>query len=213
MSQYRRALLKISGEAMAGERGYGFDREKILWIAGQIASAQKAGHELGIVIGGGNIVRGRDAVELGLPELAGDHMGMLATVMNGIALRCAAPVVGARGRVPRAEARAQARGCAIFGRVQRLTSVSLLSSVTAQRWSSASDMVDGIEELGLRAASVAASGLGLCRGSCPVSPARILAPPEPELALGSRLGDELRQGRTRDDAPRGACERCGLCSL
>ncbi len=87
MSQYRRALLKISGEAMAGERGYGFDREKILWIAGQIALAQKAGHELGIVIGGGNIVRGRDAVALGLPELAGDHMGMLATVMNGIALR------------------------------------------------------------------------------------------------------------------------------
>ncbi|MBI5247868.1 MAG: UMP kinase [Desulfomonile tiedjei] len=89
MSPYRRALLKISGEAMAGERGYGFDREKISWIAGQIAAARKAGHELGIVVGGGNIVRGRDAVEVGVPALAADHMGMIATVMNGIALRWA----------------------------------------------------------------------------------------------------------------------------
>jgi uridylate kinase len=80
-------MLKISGEAMAGERGYGFDREKILWIAGQIADAQKAGHEIGIVVGGGNIVRGRDAADVGIPHLAADHMGMIATVMNGIALR------------------------------------------------------------------------------------------------------------------------------
>lgn len=86
---YRRALVKISGEAMAGARGYGFDREKISWIAGQIAEARGAGHEIAIVVGGGNIVRGTDATEVGVPSLAADHMGMIATVMNGIALRWA----------------------------------------------------------------------------------------------------------------------------
>lgn len=89
MTPYRRALLKISGEAMAGLTGYGFDRGAMSWIAGQVAAARTAGHELGIVIGGGNIVRGRDAADVGVPPLAADYMGMIATVMNGIALRWA----------------------------------------------------------------------------------------------------------------------------
>jgi uridylate kinase len=83
---YRRALLKISGEALAGSLSYGWDQAKTLWIAEQIAVARGDGRDLGIVIGGGNILRGKDAASLGVPHLAGDHMGMIATVLNAMAL-------------------------------------------------------------------------------------------------------------------------------
>jgi len=91
---YRRALLKISGEALAGDRGYGWDTAKTAWIAGQIAQAHREGHELGIVVGGGNILRGSDAASLGVPLLVGDQMGMIATVLNAMALRSALETSG-----------------------------------------------------------------------------------------------------------------------
>lgn len=95
---YRRALLKISGEAFAGDRGYGIDHEKVSWIANQIAQAHREGHELGIVVGGGNIVRGADSASLGVPTLVGDHMGMIATVLNAISLKWALMASGVTAR-------------------------------------------------------------------------------------------------------------------
>jgi len=86
---YHRALLKISGEALAGDRGFGLDHEKTSWIAGQIAQAGRAGRQLGVVIGGGNILRGVDAASVGVPPMVGDQMGMIATVINAMALRAA----------------------------------------------------------------------------------------------------------------------------
>ncbi|MEJ2718589.1 MAG: UMP kinase [Deltaproteobacteria bacterium] len=86
---YRRALLKISGEALAGERGYGLDHARSLWIAGQIAEAGRDGRELGIVVGGGNILRGVDAASIGVPPVVADQMGMIATVLNAMALKAA----------------------------------------------------------------------------------------------------------------------------
>ncbi len=84
---------------MSGERGYGFDKDGISRIARQIEIARNAGHELGIVIGGGNILRGREAASVGVPPLAADHMGMIATVLNGLALRWALEALSVRSRV------------------------------------------------------------------------------------------------------------------
>jgi uridylate kinase len=86
---YRRALVKISGEALAGGRGYGLDKAKALWIAGEIAKAQQEGREIGVVVGGGNILRGIDAASVGVPALVGDQMGMVATVLNALAFKAA----------------------------------------------------------------------------------------------------------------------------
>jgi uridylate kinase len=86
---YRRALLKISGEALSGDRGYGWDTLKIRWIAEQIAQAHHDRREIGIVVGGGNILRGSDAASIGVPVLVADQMGMIATVLNAMALRSA----------------------------------------------------------------------------------------------------------------------------
>jgi len=86
---YRTALVKISGEALAGGRGFGMDRDATLWIAGQIAQGRSTGCRLGVVVGGGNIVRGVDAAAVGVPPLVADQMGMIATVLNALALRAA----------------------------------------------------------------------------------------------------------------------------
>lgn len=86
---YGRALLKISGEALAGSRGFGLDDSATSWIAGQIALAYRQGRELGIVVGGGNIIRGVDAAAMGAPPLVADQMGMIATVVNAMALKAA----------------------------------------------------------------------------------------------------------------------------
>ncbi len=91
---YRRALLKISGEALAGPRGYGLDLETVRWIAGQIGQAVRQGNELGLVVGGGNILRGADAASIGVQHLVGDEMGMVATVLNAMALRGALEAAG-----------------------------------------------------------------------------------------------------------------------
>ncbi len=83
---YKRVLLKLSGEAMMGGRQFGFDPEMFNYVAGEIAQAHQAGLSIGVVIGGGNIFRGTMADELQIDRVAADHMGMLATVINAIAL-------------------------------------------------------------------------------------------------------------------------------
>ncbi len=85
--QYKRVLLKLSGEALMGSRQYGLDPQKLKQFAADIKSAVDLGIELALVIGGGNIFRGKDASEIGIDKVQGDHMGMLATVINGLALQ------------------------------------------------------------------------------------------------------------------------------
>jgi uridylate kinase len=82
---YRRIVLKISGEALAGEKGYGIDGGVMDYIADQIIEVRDLGAEIAIVVGGGNIWRGRSA--MGMDRTTADHMGMLATVINSLALQ------------------------------------------------------------------------------------------------------------------------------
>jgi uridylate kinase len=84
---YRRILLKLSGEALMGELDYGIKPEVIKRIAGEIAAVRKLGIEVAIVIGGGNIFRGEGLARAGLDRVTGDYMGMLATVMNALAIQ------------------------------------------------------------------------------------------------------------------------------
>lgn len=85
--QYRRVLLKLSGEALMGELDYGIEPVVIQRIAAEIATARKTGVEIAIVIGGGNIFRGAGLARAGLDRVTGDYMGMLATVMNALAIQ------------------------------------------------------------------------------------------------------------------------------
>jgi len=85
--RYPRVLLKISGEALAGERGLGFDFETMDRIADEIANVVRLGTSLGLVIGGGNIVRGSQLSRLGMDRVGADYMGMLGTVINALAVQ------------------------------------------------------------------------------------------------------------------------------
>jgi uridylate kinase len=85
--QYKRVLLKLSGEALMGDADYGIEPEVISRFAKEISELNAAGVELGIVIGGGNIFRGAGLAANGMDRVSGDHMGMLATVMNALALQ------------------------------------------------------------------------------------------------------------------------------
>ncbi len=84
---YRRILLKISGEALAGEKGHVFDFDTISRLAGEIRDVVEMGAEVGLVIGGGNIVRGSQISLLGMDRVAADYMGMLGTVINALAVQ------------------------------------------------------------------------------------------------------------------------------
>lgn len=84
---YKRILLKISGEVLIGEGGFGIDPSVIRQIAGEIKEVKTLGVEIAIVIGGGNIFRGVAASSMGMDRVSADHMGMLATILNGIALQ------------------------------------------------------------------------------------------------------------------------------
>ena len=95
----RRVLLKLSGEALMGERGYGIDPEVARAIAGQVAAGTHEGIQVAIVVGGGNIFRGLAASASGMDRATADYMGMLATVMNGLALQDALEQAGAPTRV------------------------------------------------------------------------------------------------------------------
>ncbi|RDI41805.1 UMP kinase [Aquicella lusitana] len=84
---YRRILLKLSGEALQGDHLFGIDASKLSRIAQEIIGAQQLGVQVALVVGGGNLIRGADLCAAGLDRIAADQMGMLATVINGLALR------------------------------------------------------------------------------------------------------------------------------
>ena len=98
-ARYGRILLKISGEALLGDRPYGVDPAFCTFVATQVAAAVGAGVQVGLVVGGGNIFRGLAAAARGMDRATGDYMGMLATVMNGLALQDALERVGVPTRV------------------------------------------------------------------------------------------------------------------
>jgi len=85
--RYRRILLKLSGEALVGDKEFGLDLRVVRMVAEQIKCAKALGVEIGVVVGGGNIFRGLAASEGGMDRVQGDYMGMLATVMNAMALQ------------------------------------------------------------------------------------------------------------------------------
>ncbi len=97
--QYRRVLLKLSGEALMGELDYGIEPRVIQRIAAEIATARKSGVEIAIVIGGGNIFRGAGLARSGMDRVTGDYMGMLATVMNALAIQDALESLDVYARV------------------------------------------------------------------------------------------------------------------
>ena len=97
--QYRRVLLKLSGEALMGELDYGIEPRVIQRIAAEISTARKTGVEIAIVVGGGNIFRGAGLARAGMDRVTGDHMGMLATVMNALAIQDALESLDVHARV------------------------------------------------------------------------------------------------------------------
>lgn len=97
--KYKRVLLKLSGEALLGSRSYGIEPETLDKIAKEIAKAKESGGEMAIVVGGGNIFRGAAAEGHGLDRTTGDYIGMLATVMNSLALGSALNKMGIASRV------------------------------------------------------------------------------------------------------------------
>ena len=96
---YRRILLKLSGEALMGDGNYGIEPAVIARIAEEIHGLSAAGLEIGLVIGGGNIFRGAGLAQAGMDRVTGDHMGMLATVINSLAMQDALEKVGSQCRV------------------------------------------------------------------------------------------------------------------
>jgi uridylate kinase len=97
--RYKRILLKLSGEALLGDRQYGVDPSFVAFIARQVAEVHRLGVQIGIVVGGGNIFRGLAAAASGMDRATGDYIGMLATVMNGLALQDALERAGVPTRV------------------------------------------------------------------------------------------------------------------
>ncbi len=96
---YQRVLLKLSGEALMGELEYGTDPDRVAAIAGEVAAVHARGVEVAIVVGGGNIYRGLAAAARGMDRATGDYMGMLATVLNALALQDALEKQGIPTRV------------------------------------------------------------------------------------------------------------------
>jgi len=97
--QYRRVLLKLSGEALMGELDYGIEPRVIQRVAAEIATSLQSGVEIAIVVGGGNIFRGAGLARAGMDRVTGDHMGMLATVMNALAIQDALEALDVHARV------------------------------------------------------------------------------------------------------------------
>ena len=99
MTKFKRILLKLSGESLMGEQGYGIDVKRLNEYASQIKEAQAEGVQIGIVIGGGNIFRGLSGAGKGFDRVKGDQMGMCATVINSLALSSALGAIGVKNRV------------------------------------------------------------------------------------------------------------------
>ncbi|VAV93531.1 Uridine monophosphate kinase [hydrothermal vent metagenome] len=98
-NKYRRVLLKLSGESLMGEQDYGIDNTAVKQIAGEVVDALRSGVQICLVIGGGNIFRGLSASEQGMERATADYMGMLATVMNALAMQNALESLGVETRV------------------------------------------------------------------------------------------------------------------
>lgn len=97
--KYNRVLLKLSGEALAGEQKFGIDAKTVSKIAQEIVDAKNKGVEIAIVVGGGNIWRGKVGSEMGMERATADYMGMLATVMNGLAVQNALETLNVETRL------------------------------------------------------------------------------------------------------------------
>ncbi|MGE5571173.1 MAG: UMP kinase [Rhodospirillales bacterium] len=99
VARYNRILLKLSGQALAGEANFGVDAGRVRELAGEIAEVSRAGIQLGLVVGGGNFFRGVAAAAKEMDRVTADHMGMLATVINALALQDALEQHGVQTRV------------------------------------------------------------------------------------------------------------------
>lgn len=97
--KYKRILLKLSGESLMGDKQFGIDNTRLLQYANEIKAVVQKGIEVAIVIGGGNIFRGLQAAEGGMDRVQGDYMGMLATVINSMALQSALEGIGVKSRL------------------------------------------------------------------------------------------------------------------
>ncbi len=126
MLKYKRILLKLSGEALEGNQGYGIDPARLADYAGEIKEVADAGVEVAVVIGGGNIFRGLQGTSEGMDRVQGDYMGMLATVINSMALQAALEKVGMQVKllsglaiepICQAMSRSKAIGCLNKGQV------------------------------------------------------------------------------------------------
>lgn len=98
-TRFKRALLKLSGEALMGDQGFGISSEMIEYVAGEVQSTMDLGVQMAIVVGGGNIFRGITASSYGMDRTSADHMGMLATVINSLALQDAMEKKGMQTRI------------------------------------------------------------------------------------------------------------------
>jgi len=98
-ARYQRVLLKLSGEALMGDQAFGISQEMLVYVAEEIQSIYELGVELAVVVGGGNIFRGVAASSYGMERTSADHMGMLATIMNSLALQDALEKKGIQTRV------------------------------------------------------------------------------------------------------------------
>jgi uridylate kinase len=99
VARYRRILLKLSGEVLAGHGSFGIDPERVAALAAEVAEVAKAGVEIGLVVGGGNFFRGVAAAAQNMDRVTADHMGMLATVINALALQDSLEKTGTPTRV------------------------------------------------------------------------------------------------------------------
>ncbi|HZT28713.1 MAG TPA: UMP kinase [Bryobacteraceae bacterium] len=99
MARYNRILLKLSGEALAGGASFGIHAERVKQLAGEVVAVNRAGVQVGVVVGGGNIFRGVAAAAQNMDRVTADHMGMLATVINALALSDALEQMGMHTRV------------------------------------------------------------------------------------------------------------------
>ena len=99
MARFKRILLKLSGESLMGKQGYGIDPERLSDYAQQIKEVSEMGVQIGIVIGGGNIFRGLSGSQKGFDRVKGDQMGMMATVINSLALSSALDAAGVKNKV------------------------------------------------------------------------------------------------------------------
>jgi uridylate kinase len=116
---YKRILLKLSGEAAMGDQSFGIDPATVARVAGEVKAAKDAGHEICLVIGGGNIFRGMAGAAKGMDRGTADYMGMLATVMNALAMQDALEAIGVSTRVQSALAMNQVCEPLILRRAKR----------------------------------------------------------------------------------------------